>query len=69
MRIAMYIVGLLLMLVGGVWFLQGINVLPGSFMTGQLKWAAYGALSLIAGISLVVSANRLRVRRGDVKPR
>ncbi len=62
MRIAMYVAGLLLMLVGGVWFLQGINVLPGSFMTGQTKWAVYGVLALIAGICLVISANRLRAR-------
>jgi hypothetical protein len=29
----------ILMVIGGAWFLQGINVLPGSFMTGQIRWA------------------------------
>ena len=29
------ILGVLLVLFGAIWFLQGINVLPGSFMTGQ----------------------------------
>lgn len=48
------IVGVVLVLVGAVWFLQGINVLPGSFMTGQLRWAVYGGLSLAAGIALLV---------------
>lgn len=46
---------------GGVWFLQGINVLPGSFMTGQTKWAVYGALLLLVGIGLLIAANRRRV--------
>jgi len=48
MRIALNISGGLLSLVGCVWLLQGTNVLPGSFMTGQTKWAVYGALALIA---------------------
>ena len=60
MRVALNILGVLLLLVGCVWFLQGINVIPGSFMTGQTKWAVYGAVSLVAGIGLLVSANRRR---------
>ena len=44
MRTTLRIVGALLVLTGGVWFLQGINVLPGSFMTGQIRWAVYGGL-------------------------
>ena len=58
MRMLMTIVGVLLVLIGGVWILQGINVLPGSFMTGQTKWAIYGALAAVAGIVLVVLARR-----------
>ena len=58
MRIALTIVGALLDLVGTVWFLQGINVLPGSFMTGQTEWAIYGALAIVAGVALIVFANR-----------
>jgi hypothetical protein len=54
MRILLNIVAGLLLLTGCVWFLQGINVLPGSFMTGQRKWAAYGGLLLIAGIALLI---------------
>ncbi len=58
MRILISIVGILLILAGAVWFLQGINVLPGSFMTGQIQWAIYGAIAVIAGIGLLVFANR-----------
>jgi hypothetical protein len=60
MKIAMHIVGILLILMGGVWFLQGIYVLPGSFMTGQIQWAFCGGLTLIIGIALNVWARRLR---------
>ena len=61
MKIALNIAGVLCLLMGGVWFLQGINVLPGSFMTGQLKWAIIGGILLIVGIGLLIRANRRRV--------
>jgi hypothetical protein len=58
MRITQNIVGSLLILVGATWFLQGINVLPGSFMTGQTRWAVYGGIAVAAGIALLLRANR-----------
>lgn len=61
MRIASTIVGGLCLLVGCIWFLQGINVLPGSFMTGQARWAIYGALLFIVGVGLLAVARRRRV--------
>jgi uncharacterized membrane protein HdeD (DUF308 family) len=61
MRIAMIVSGVLCLLLGCVWILQGVNILPGSFMTGQTKWAIYGALLVIIGIGLLFSANRRRV--------
>lgn len=60
MRIALNIVGVVLLLFGVIWFLQGVNVLPGSFMTGQIRWAVYGGIAVIAGIVLLVWANRRR---------
>ena len=60
MRIALNIVGVLLVLFGSIWFLQGVNVLPGSFMTGQVRWAIYGGIAVIAGIVLLVRARRRR---------
>jgi hypothetical protein len=61
MRIVMNIVAALFVLVGCVWFLQGVNVLPGSFMTGQTKWAIYGAILFVVGVGLFVASNRRRV--------
>ena len=58
MRITMNIVAALLVLFGVIWFLQGINVLPGSFMTGQIQWAVYGGIAIVAGVALLFSANR-----------
>jgi hypothetical protein len=40
-------------LTGGVWILQGIGVLPGSFMTGDIVWAVIGSvLLLVSGVLL-----------------
>jgi hypothetical protein len=52
------LLGVLSVLSGGVFFFQGINVIPGSFMTGQTRWAVYGLLFVIAGIALLIVANR-----------
>lgn len=60
MKLVLTIVGALAVLLGGVWILQGINVLPGSFMTGDIKWAIYGAILAVAGIGVIVWANRRR---------
>ena len=60
MRIAAMVAGVLCLLVGTIWFLQGINVLPGSFMTGQTKWAIYGALLFLLGLGLLVAGRRHR---------
>jgi hypothetical protein len=65
MRIVLNILGILFILGGGVWFLQGINIIPGSFMTGQIQWAIYGAIAVVAGIGLLVFANRRRVSPRD----
>jgi hypothetical protein len=65
MRIFLNIIAVLLILVGTGWFLQGINVLPGSFMTGQIQWAVYGGIAFVAGIGLLVFANR----RKDASPK
>jgi hypothetical protein len=60
MKIALNILGALLVLMGAIWFLQGINILPGSFMTGQTRWAIYGGIAILAGIVVLAAANRRR---------
>lgn len=58
MRVAATIAGVLAILLGCVWILQGLNVLPGSFMTGDVRWAMYGSLLPLGGIALVVWSRR-----------
>ena len=58
MRIALRIIGALLIIAGCVWVLQGINIIPGSFMTGQTKWAIYGAPTAAVGLLLMFAGGR-----------
>lgn len=58
MKIASTLIGVLFALIGIVWILQGLNVLPGSFMTGQIQWAAYGAIALVIGCVLLYVGHR-----------
>jgi len=59
MRTVLNVVGVLLVVMGAVWFLQGINVLPGSFMTGQTQWAIYGGIAFVVGIVTLIGARRM----------
>jgi len=58
MRIVLRIAGVLLVAFGCIWFLQGVNVLPGSFMTGQIRWSVYGGIAVVVGIGLLFAARR-----------
>ena len=42
--------GLVLIVIGGVWFLQGIGVAKGSVMTGSTLWGILGAIFFVAGV-------------------
>ena len=57
MRAILNIVGILVILAGGVFFLQGINVLPGSFMTGDPQWALNGGIMIVIALGLLFWAN------------
>jgi hypothetical protein len=62
MKIVLNIVGVLLVLIGSIWILQGMNVMLGSSMSGQPRWAVRGGILVIAGIVGLVWANRKRQR-------
>jgi hypothetical protein len=42
-------IGIVLVVVGGVWVLQGIGVAQGSVMSGNAIWAVIGGVLVIAG--------------------
>ena len=58
-RITMTVVGVLLLLTGGVWIGQGLNLIPGSVMTGDKTWFYVGIIAVIVGvISLILGLRR-----------
>lgn len=60
MRIAANIIGIIALLIGGLWTLQGSNVLAGSVMSGQSQWLYIGIVLLVAGAVILWWGNRRR---------
>ena len=52
------IVGILIVAVGAIWLLQGIRVLPGSFMTGSMRWTLIGAGCICVGAVVALRGRR-----------
>jgi hypothetical protein len=52
MRWVWVIIGVLLVLSGVVWTLQGLDLLGGSSMSGNRMWAVIGPFTAIAGCFL-----------------
>ena len=52
--------GVLLVLVGLIWTLQGLGYIAGSVMTGVTLWAIVGPIVAVLGIWLVAGALRAR---------
>ena len=57
---ALAVVAVVMALVGGVFTLQGVGVLGGSFMSGSATWAVIGIVLVIAGIVLYARVTRTR---------
>ena len=51
-------VAVLFAVIGVIWVGQGIGVIPGSFMTSDLRWAVAGAVMLLIAAALVWSSRR-----------
>ncbi|HMZ08358.1 MAG TPA: hypothetical protein PK078_12115 [Anaerolineales bacterium] len=52
------VLAVLMMLTGLIWFFQGINILPGSFMTGDPQWALNGGIMIVVGAAFLWFLNR-----------
>ena len=65
MRIVSSLIGLLMVLMGAIWMLQGLNLAWGalsrSFMEGDEHWTIYGALLALVGICQVVWSNTRQI--------
>lgn len=60
------VVGAVLILVGVVWTLQGLDVMGGSGMSGNAFWAVVGPIVALVGAYLVVRAWRASTSGQDV---
>lgn len=60
MKIIQMMIGGLLLLIGGVWILQGVGVLAGSVMTGQSLWLFIGIGVMLVGAGVIYRAGRRR---------
>jgi hypothetical protein len=52
------VAGVLLILLGGLWTLQGIGLVGGSFMTGSRLWLVIGLILVVAGVALLLRRGR-----------
>jgi uncharacterized membrane protein len=55
--------GVLLVLAGALWALQGAGIVmwpASSFMLQQQSWVTYGIVTILIGIALIALARRLR---------
>jgi hypothetical protein len=48
----------LFMLASLVWVLQGLSILPGSYMSGDPQWAINGTITIIIAVIVFWFANR-----------
>ena len=56
------VIGVVLCAVGGVWIGQGVGAVHGSAMSGHSQYAVLGALVVLVGLVLLLSALRARRR-------
>jgi hypothetical protein len=63
MRIVSSLIGLLMILAGTVWMLQGLNLaFRVGFMVGDKRWTLYGAILVLLGIAQLIWTNTRRAR-------
>jgi hypothetical protein len=58
MKWILNIFAILLVLIGLVWVLQGINVLLGSPMSGHIQYTFIGLVVVAIGVYILFTANR-----------
>lgn len=58
MRIVSSLIGVVMVVFGGIWILQGLGIaFQVGFMAGDITWAFYGAIAVIVGAAQVVWSN------------
>jgi type VI protein secretion system component VasK len=64
-------VGLLCVALGGLWTLQGLDLVGGSVMSGVTIWAVVGPVVVVIGLVLLVLGTRRRnaAKRAEIARR
>jgi hypothetical protein len=57
-KLVPFVLGGLMIVVGGVWTFQGLGYLKGSVMTGVATWAVIGPIVAGLGVALVLVGAR-----------
>jgi hypothetical protein len=58
MRVVSSLIGVLMVMMGVVWMLQGLNLaFRVGFMVGDYHWTIYGAILALVGVAQVVWSN------------
>lgn len=65
-RIVPLILGVVLVLLGALWILQGLDVIGGSGMSGHGIWAVIGIVVGAVGLILIARARRAPAARDDL---
>ena len=58
MKLISTVIGIVMILCGLLWSLQGAGYVGGSFMSGQPNWLYIGVLTALAGLALLVFARK-----------
>jgi hypothetical protein len=62
MRVVSSLIGLLMVAMGTVWMLQGLNLaFRVGFMVGDRRWVAYGAILALIGVAQVIWSNTRQI--------
>ena len=61
MRIVSSLLGLIMIAMGSIWMMQGLNIGPSAilqgFMMSDIRWTLYGAILALFGVGQIVWSN------------
>jgi hypothetical protein len=63
MRVGAIVLAVLIVLIGGTFAGQGLGYIPGSIMTGDMKWFWIGGVMVVVGLAVGGAALLRRPKR------